>query len=157
MHSYNADDNAKIFGNSYMSSIMDDIKESPLKDRIHLSCNLIKGYIDSPDEIKKYLDNAANLGIKDVGFVSLMPVNEYCKEHFIDYNDINFDNIEEMFSSTDYNYDDRCRCRNYLYLSNDGTPIKIYVRYYVDGNFCLSTLVYDGKNLKQGFRGSIII
>lgn len=45
--------------------------------QIQFRCNLINGYIDSRDEVFKYLDWANELGINDVGLVSLMPVNDY--------------------------------------------------------------------------------
>jgi hypothetical protein len=31
-----------------------------------------------------------DLGIHRIGFVALMPVNDFCKEHFVDINDIPF-------------------------------------------------------------------
>lgn len=45
-----------------------------------MSCNLINGHIDSQEKVKDYLEIAADLGVFDVGFIGLMPKNEYCKQ-----------------------------------------------------------------------------
>lgn len=52
---------------------------------IHLSCNLIEGYVDSPESVVDYLEKAASFGINDVGIVSLMNKNQYCKDKYVDY------------------------------------------------------------------------
>jgi organic radical activating enzyme len=55
------------------------------KNLFHLSCNLIKGQIDSTQKIYNYLEFANYVKIYDVGFVSLMKINDFCKFKVIIY------------------------------------------------------------------------
>lgn len=55
------------------------------KDILHFSCNLIKGYMDNKEDIYKFLEWSSEVDVRSVGFVSLMPVNDYSKEHFVDF------------------------------------------------------------------------
>jgi molybdenum cofactor biosynthesis enzyme MoaA len=155
-HHYDDRINQQILGyNAPDSRMLANFKE---KGILHLSCNLIKGYVDSEIEVKKYLDHASQLGIYDVGFVSLMKVNNYCKEHHIDFNSLKFEEDKNIFISKDWNNKNLCRCRNYLYASEaKGEIVKLYSRYYVDTNCRESQLVYDGQYLRDGFGGNIII
>ena len=65
------------------------------KQKLHLSCNLMKDYIGTPEEVVRYLDWASKIGCLDIGFVSLMPANNYCKEQFVDFNDLKFEEVKD--------------------------------------------------------------
>ena len=159
-HFYNDEVNNEFFKTDSVAQA-EAIKAFPYKDKIHLSCNLQKGYIDSSRKVMLYLEEAAKLGIGDIGFVSLMPVNDYCKEKFVDFADINLELIENLYISKEWNNATYCRCRNYLYVPKSEEAevdiVKLYTRYYVDSSYCLSTLVFDGEYLRKGFGGEIII
>lgn len=156
IHHYDEIVNEGIFGTTTTASF-DTIKSFKVPDRLHASCNLIKGYVYDPSTIKRYLDNIAQLGITDVGFVSLMPANNYCKENFVDFKDIDFSEVPSLYLSKEWNKKTYCRCRNYVYISEIGKVVKIYFRYYTDPTYSSSVLVFDGKNLREGFGGKIII
>ena len=129
--------------------------------KICLNCVLQKGYIDIPRKVMLYLEEASKLDVSNIGFVSLMPCNDYCKEKFVDFTDVDFSAIENLYISKEWNQKTYCRCRNYLYMpkneETDVDVVSVYTRYYVDPTHSLSTLVYDGKYLRQGFGGDIII
>ena len=98
---------------------------------IHMSCNLIKGYIDTPEKVVEYIEKAGELGINDVGLVSLMNKNEYCKERYVEYKDISTKLEKLGFVITRQHIkrdkpckidehgnkcgDIICKCENYLY------------------------------------------
>ena len=124
--------------------------------KINLSCNLIKGYIDSPEEARKMLDKAIDIGIPRIGFVGLMPVNKYCKEHFIDLEEIRIDSIPHVYFTKSKNRGRNCKCSNYLY-NRDGKILEIYMRNYMNPNYCESSVVFDGQHLRQGFHDNNII
>lgn len=159
-HFYNDEINNEIFGTDTVAQ-SSDIKAFTHKDILHFSCNLQKGYIDIPRKVMLYLEEASKLGVSDIGFVSLMPCNDYCKEKFVDFTDVDFSAIENLYISKEWNQKTYCRCRNYLYMpkneETDVDVVSVYTRYYVDPTHSLSTLVYDGKYLRQGFGGDIII
>lgn len=158
-HALSDEENYKIFGTDTVSSLQDiiDFKD---KSKIHLSCNIIKGYIDSDEKIKEYFEMASEVGVLDVGFVTLMPINKYAEEHSIDFSDISL-SLNNKFIINRYfdrvvNNSCVCKCRNYLYNSQNGKIITGYSRYYIDRNYTDGALVYMDNKLRQGFTGEVI-
>ena len=125
-------------------------------DKVNLSCNLMKGYIDSPEEVSKMLDFAIDLGVYRIGFVGLMPINEYCRTHFIDLKDVGIDTIPHVYFTKSKNRGTDCKCSNYLY-NKDAKILEIYFRNYMNPQYCESSLVFDGEYLRQGFHDNNII
>lgn len=154
-HHYNDDINFKIFQNKLVPTT-NDIANFPDKTKLHLSCNLMKDYIGTPEEVIKYLEWVSTTGCDDVGFVSLMTANKYCKEQFIDFKDLDFENTNSVFITKSWNYQNLCRCRNYNYIAQNAEIIDVYARYYVNSKYSGNALVFDGEYLRLGFNGEII-
>lgn len=154
-HHYDDEINKSIFSNFSLPTT-EDIRSFPNKSKLHLSCNLIKEHIGNTQEIINYLEWVSQTGCYDVGFVSLMQANEYCKKNFIDFKDLEFENIENVFITKNWNYQNLCRCRNYNYIANNAEIIDVYARYYVNPQYSGNALVFDGQNLRLGFNGEII-
>ena len=154
-HHYEDGKNEEIFRNKVCST--KDIECFKEKKKIHISCNLIKSYIDSKEEIKKYLDYVGKLGINDVGFVSLMGINEYSKERYVDFDSIGIYGIEGLKKIRTYCREDSCRCSNYFYTTKDLQLISIYHRHAIKSNKKADMLVYENNHIKQGFNGNILI
>ncbi len=113
------------------------------KDKVHISCNLMKGKIDSEEKIIKLLEYVDSYGYNDVGFVSLMKVNEFCENAYVDFRDIEFTNPAiKLYCQKDYKVPNVCTCRNYAYISNKGNIIKFYNRQTLDKNYHRGTRVY---------------
>jgi len=127
------------------------------KTKIHLSCNLIKGYIASKAQIVEYLEHAISLGIKDVGFVSLMPVNKYAEKNRIDFDNIKLKH-KHIVNNMQWRHKDACKCKNFLYLPRKGrTVVKFYCRYRCNHTEATEgTYMYDGEYLRDNFNGNII-
>lgn len=125
--------------------------------KLNVSCNLIRGYIDNADEVKKYLDLVATRGILTVGFVSLMKMNDYCRERFIDYSEIDFDSIPNLILTRERHHETHCKCRNYVYRPENGEMVEVYMRENLAPEYCASSLLFDGENLRQGFNNDNII
>ena len=126
------------------------------RQKLNSSCNLIKGYIDNAREAQKMLDFNLDLGIHRIGFVALMKVNSFCKEHFVDLEDIQLDTIPHVYFVKSMNRGSDCKCSNYLYNRNLRI-LEIYMRNYSNPQYCESSLVYDGEYLRQGFHQDNII
>ena len=169
-HHYDDEKNKEIFGTDDFIKY-DDLKgliekyQGPLK--FQMRCNMITGYIDSKEEIKKYLEHIKDLNINcswdrhgggHCGFVGLMPMNKYCRDHLINYKDIVSENDPEIIMKKTYNKKDlsgeeMCRCGNFVY-----DKISFFTKL-LDNPKCdygPIMLVYDGKNLRLGFDGEII-
>lgn len=157
-HHYLDQKNDSVFG--IKCATLSDISEAVKKygsNIIKLNCNLIKGYIDSVSEISKYLDTVSGIGISEVGFVGLMPFNQYCIEHYVDYSSFNFsDNFLRVRNLADRNI---CQCDNLLYSSPKTCKIvQIYFRQVLELKcaYCRQfTYSYD-NNLIAGFGEQII-
>lgn len=160
-HAISDNENQQVFRSSLVPTI-EDISKFNEPHKLHLSCNLIKGYVDSKDKIHQYLELAASLNINDVGVVSLMGVNEYCKNNYVDFSKLNVTSIENIkkvrgFCNRDSNTDRICcKCENYLYRASNMNLISMYHRYAIRNNEVADYLVYEDNNLKQGFSGHII-
>ncbi|GAB1416935.1 hypothetical protein MASR2M117_23410 [Paludibacter sp.] len=126
------------------------------KNKINVSCNLIKGYIDSTTEIHKMLDFTITLNIPRIGFVSLMKINDFCEKHYVDFDDIDFEAIPNVYFTNSLNRGKDCKCSNYLY-NKDAQILEIYNRNYVNQEYCESSLLFDGQYLRQGFHNDNII
>lgn len=154
LHHYDLNKLSELYG----CKIPDDAfsLEGIDKQKLNASCNLIKGYIDNAEEAAKMLDFALELGIPRIGFVALMKVNDYCREHFIDLEDIHWEEIPHVYFTKSMNRGENCKCSNYLY-NKDLKILEIYMRNYANPQYCESSLVYDGEYLRQGFHQDNII
>lgn len=151
-HHYDDKKNNEIFKSEQIG--IEDIKKLNTGN-INFTCNLIKGYIDNREDFYKYLDHAHYAGIKMVGAVSLMPINDYCKSNFINLKDLNVIG-DRLFLSKMKRYKESCICRNYVYFPNDEEFISIYNKntYNPDGMY--DVITFDGKYLRRGFSGEIL-
>ena len=155
-HHYNEEKNREIF-NSKLVANSDDIMylQDKLYDKkiININTLLMKGYIDSLEEIKKNLDYIDNLGIYKNGFVSLIKCNDYAKEHFVNINNL-FNNLDkDFFIGHHFHSKEFCECIDGLYLSSNNKLVEFYARMIKDCTCPYTTqLVYTSDNrLTKGF------
>lgn len=156
-HHYLDEENDAIFGIkcATLSEILTAVNQ--FGNLIKLNCNLIKGHIDSVEEISMYLDTVSSIGISEVGFVGLMPFNEYCIENYVDYSNFTFSsNFLRVRNLKDSNI---CQCDNFLYLSPQTCKtIQVYFRQVrkLECTYCRQfSYSYDNK-LIGGFGEKVI-
>lgn len=125
-------------------------------DKVNASCNLIRGYIDSATEVEKMLRFAVSLRLPRLGFVALMKVNDYCRERYVDFDEIDFSSVAHLYFTESRNRGKDCKCTNYLF-NYVGKILEVYMRNYANPNYCESALMYDGHFLRQGFHDDNII
>lgn len=163
-HHYNDNINKKIFRTTSIATkdeILEFQSKVENKKLIQLRCNLITGYIDSYEEIIKYLNHAIDLKCSDCGFVTLIPLNDFCKNHQVDFPSLmhESDDVIEIakWSRLDENLTETlCQCSNYIYQNENGEFCRFYRRHFCRCDLNEGQLVYDGKNLRYGFGGEII-
>ena len=157
-HHYNDELNNKIFKTKTPTTEelkwAQSMSDNPYQ--LQISCNIIKGYIDSNPEVFKMLEWVNSLKINNVGLVALMPVNEYSKENFKYFNIREL--INERFNVTrEWSNDGVCQCTNYVYFPEDARqPMKVYHKNTFNPSLIRDTLVFDGENLRIGFDGDLI-
>ena len=154
IHHYNFDILSKIYGIPVFNKTYDYSNID--KNKINISCNLIKGYIDSTEEVHKMLNFAIDYGFPRIGFVSLMKINQYSEDNYIDFDDISFESIPNVYFTKSMNRGLDCKCSNYLY-TRDLKILEIYGRNYINYNNSESSFVYNGQHLIQGFHDNNII
>jgi len=154
LHHYDRKILSEIYGVAIPETAFDF--EGINMDKVNASCNLIKGYIDNPAEVEKMMKSAISLGLPRLGFVALMKINDYCKERYVDFGEIDFAKIPHLYFTESRNRGADCKCTNYLY-NHAGRILEIYMRNYSNPNYCESSLMYDGQFLRQGFHDDNII
>ena len=152
LHNYDIDILSAIYG----TQISNDTFRFNGVNMGNASCNLIRGYIDNSTEVEKMLRFAISLGLPRLGFVALMKVNDYCQEHYVDFDEIDFETIPHLYFTESRNRGANCKCSNYLYNHN-GRILEVYMRNYANPNYCESSLMFDGQYLRQGFHDDNII
>ena len=154
-HHFDDKINFEIFGTREVPTT-EQLRKLDKKDTVHLRCNLIDGLIDSKKKMFEFIDWGAELSFSDFGFVSLMPVNPYCKSNFVDHSVCQFEDAPNTKLAYYQSDTVGCNCKNYLHFTERGELVKIYSR--VNGAYteCESTLVYDVDTLKVGFSGPIL-
>lgn len=153
-HHYDPDKVAELYGRDITFNPLEEICD--ISNKLNISCNLIKGYIDSSEEIEKMIQYADMFGVKTVGFVSLMRKNRYCEERFIDFRKIDLSTIPSLILSSERALLNICGCKNYLYTGKTN-PMDVYFRINENSMYCGSSLLFDGEYLRQGFNNDNII
>ena len=154
LHHYDYGRMAEIYGVRDRIEEFSNLGIAPRK--FTASCNLMRGCIDSSGEAKRMMDFALQIGCGELGFVSLMEKNAFCKEAFVDIDDLRIGDVEHVISVSRHASPMGCRCRNFLYASGNRT-LSVYLR--DAGNFdnSESVLLFDGQYLRQGFGSENII
>lgn len=154
LHHYDYGRMAEIYGVRDRIEEFSNLGIAPRK--FTASCNLMRGFIDSAGEAKRMMDFALRIGCGELGFVSLMEKNAFCKEAFVDIDDLRIGDVEHVISVSRHASPMGCRCRNFLYASGNRT-LSVYLR--DAGNFdnSESVLLFDGQHLMQGFGSENVI
>lgn len=167
-HALTDEENVEIFGTDSIAH-ENDIRYFTKKcaDTLHLSCNLIKGYVDSYSRVIQYLDKASELGVNDVGLVQLMDKNKFCSKSYVEYRELGLDiprnGIELKRTRTQVKKDDAnkkilCACENFIYIPKSCKAVSVYHRHAIESNSIASYLVYSGQEgtVRQGFSGNML-
>jgi molybdenum cofactor biosynthesis enzyme MoaA len=128
-HHYRTSKNNQIFGTK--TAERDEIENYAKKypGQISFNCCLVEGYIDSPQQVEKYIDWAAEIeGLKSAGFISLMEKNDFCKNNTIAENEILhwIDSDLNNFRHDDCYDMDICECKVWERIAKNYKPITAF-------------------------------
>lgn len=160
VHHYNHAKNDELFGVSKGITNSIDAEKALIlvpEEKLHISCNLVRGYIDCAQEAYHFINHFSKLGCTDFGFVALMKVNDYAKKHHIDFSEVELQNMPNTIKTKSFDQNGACKCNNFLTYNENGDICKVYARYYVNPESkCETVLVYDRDKLLNGFGGHLI-
>ena len=126
-HHYSDILNNKIFGLGTLRSYEIENLSDSLKSKLYLNCCLVKGFIDSENEIINYLEWALERNIKNVAFIDLTNINDFCKNHFVDL--FKFDLMGLFKTGIPLKNIDICSCTLGTYTSKKSLKTaKVYFR-----------------------------
>lgn len=121
--------------------------------QIVLNCVLQKGGVEKEEDVRDYLERAADAGVKNTSFIGMFPANDYCRENYVLPSVIAFAG-EGMHRWNWYHDHDICSCSSGSYTGGHGTT-RFYYRCPGQGTAdYVRQLVYmpDGR-LLSGFGG----
>ena len=124
-----------------------------------LNCVLQKQGVHDLDSAMRYLEMAAEIGAANVSFISMFPVNNYCRDHYVSPGSIDFQ-AERRFAIWnqfhDYGY---CRC-----ITGDYRAGRRYIRFYSRcpggepaPRYCRQLVYGADDKLRQGFGNAAVI
>ena len=150
---YDTDINNQIFGMpTATKEQLLQVREKLSFEQMRFNCNMIRGYIDNPEDARKYLEFSGEIGVFKTAFVSLMELNEFCKSSYVDFTEL--DLIKSSFVTRELYDEDYCECKNMIYISDSGKPVDYYYRRSIKNktaDYC-KQLVYTADNkLLSGF------
>lgn len=148
-HHYDDVKNNEVFEIETLN--FDEINSLNVKADLRINCLLIKNYIDSKKEVINFLEKISETDISQVGFISMMQVNDYTKEKFVDYRDIIKEFDDEFYLTKKMADGKRCTCANYLYVAENGKTIFVYFRYTKEYGYGGRSLFFDSTGLKEGY------
>ena len=145
-HHYCDSINDGIFG----MKIGNPLIGSPLKDRIAIVCNLIKGKIDSTKEAYNMLGFASDNDIEEMSFVGLMPLNDFSVNNMVSLESLDFKENILLFRELEHEVPGVCKCRNYIYVHRNGNLVSFYMRHSMVPKFDKgSRVVWENNRIRR--------
>lgn len=127
-HHWDHDTNNEILGIKHKPDYISKFPKEYLVGS-NISTNIIKGYVDTADKMRKMMDFAMDNGFPLSGFVGLMPATQYAKDAYLEIPELSGDDI--------INYrkfkwkSGMCSCSNSLYM-REGELQRFYVKENLD-------------------------
>jgi molybdenum cofactor biosynthesis enzyme MoaA len=144
-HHYLDEENNKIFG----IEIGNPIRNSSLKDKIAIVCNLIRGKIDCSEEAYRMLEFTAENEIEDMSFVGLMPLNEWSKSNTVSLGVLDFKGDVLCTRKLCYEVKGVCNCSNHVYTAKNGRLVYFYMRHNLQPKFDKgSRITWENNEMK---------
>ena len=155
-HRINDADNRELMGRQVPSvkeirALLERIDDP---ERVVFNCVLDRDGISTPEAMAAYLDMAADIGVSNTSFISMIPVNDYCREHYVDPESFRLEQDSRFRIWNHFHDHDYCSCSTGDYL---GKQRKVRFYYRMPGKNrapYVRQLVYEANNLLfAGFGG----
>lgn len=122
-----------------------------------LNCVLQKGGVETPEDVRAYLEMAAGIGIQNVSFIGMFQANSYCQTHAVSVAKV----ADAVFAEPDFRLWNHHKDHQYCScLTGDYHAEKRWIRFYfrcpgAEKAAYVRQLLYTADNrLLQGFGDS---
>ena len=154
-HHYDDARNQAYFGmrvptGEEIASLVDIVKDPKL---FVFNCLLLRDGIGTKEELERFLEFSAEVGVPKAGFVTPMPINDYVRVNAVScFSLLKRGDPRFLFTKgyRDYHY---CQCQDGVYVTASGKLVEFYGRetLYGSGDY-IRGLVYGADNvLRDGF------
>ena len=159
-HHWLDEKNEALFGRPMPSAeeLREAIQSVGIRDLFVLNCMLLKGFVETPEDARRYLDFAIGTGAQKVSFITGTPVNDFVRRRRVAYEDVlRADDPSLLFTRgfQDYTF---CRCQDGIYVSPQGRLIEFYGRHSEPGGceYCRGLTLTPEGTLTAGFGGPVL-
>lgn len=159
-HHWLDEENDALFGRPMPSGeeLREGIASVGIRDLFVLNCMLLKGYVETREDVHRYLDFAIGTGVPKVSFITGTPVNDFVRQRRVGYEDVlRADDPSLLFTRgfQDYSF---CHCQDGIYVSPHGRLIEFYGRHSEPGgcDYCRGLVLTPEGTLTAGFGGAAL-
>ena len=158
-HRLTDEENDRLFG--FHTVTWEELRKTValLRDpgAVVLNCILMKGGIETAEQVGEYLKRAAAAGVQNVSFIGMSKCNRFCEEHYVNPFDLKLEENGSFHIWSRYRDHGFCGCMSGSY-ETDACSIRFYMRGMGDRNVPYTRqLVYTEDNrLLAGFSGDTI-
>ena len=152
--------NEALFGRRMPSAeeLRAHIAAVPLKGLFVLNCMLLRGWVERPEDARRYMDFAIGLGASKVSFITGTPVNEFVRLRRVPYEAVLREDDPSLLFTRGFRDYSFCRCRDGVYVSPQGRLIEFYGRHSEPGgcDWCRGLVLTPEGALTAGFGGPVL-
>ena len=159
-HHWDDRKNEEVFGCSMPSA--EDLKAAvdavTFRNIFVINCMLLRGYVETTEDVHRFLDFSIGLGVPKVSFITAAPVNEFSRQKRIRFDDVLRDDDPSLLFTGGYSDYSYCRCRDGVYVSPQGRLIEFYGRQTeTDGcPYCRGFVCTPEGKLTAGYGGMVL-
>ena len=159
-HHWDDEANDRIFGKKMPTAaqLRDALRDIACPGLFVLNCMLLRDYVATPEDARRYLDFAIEMGAGKVSFITASPVNPWTAANRVRFDSVLRDGDPSLLFTRGYRDFDLCRCRDGVYVSPEGRLMEFYGRQSVsaDCGYCRGLVIEPDGTLKAGFGGQVL-
>lgn len=152
--------NEELFGRPMPSAeeLRAGIAAVSFRDLFVLNCMLLRGWVEQPEDVHRYMDFAIGLGAPKVAFITGTPVNDFIRQRRITFEEVLRDEDPSLLFTRGFRDYDWCRCRDGVYVSPNGQLIEFYGRHSEPGgcDYVRGLVLTPDGRLTAGFGGPVL-
>ncbi len=129
-----------------------------IRDLFVLNCMLLRGYVETAEDVHRYMDFAIDAGAGKVSFITGTPVNAYVLERRVAFEDVLRRDDPSLLFTRGYRDHACCRCQDGVYVSPGGRLMEFYGRHSEPGRstYCRGLVLTPQGTITAGYAGPVL-